>query len=375
MRILALEPYYGGSHRAFLDGWAAQSRHEFTILGLPDYKWKWRMRHAAITFAEMVAKRYATGERWDAVFCSDMLNLIEFRGLVSPEIAALPATVYFHENQLTYPQRKTRNHDLHFAYTNITTAFSANSVWFNSDFHRATFLSAAHEFLKRMPDHQHLNMPTEIEAKSSVHPPGITPFPARGLRRAGPLRILSSARWEHDKNPQDFFSALELLQTSEFDFRLSVIGESFGEIPEVFNSAKIRFSERIDRWGYQPSRQEYEAALLDADVIVSTADHEFFGIGVVEAVAAGAYPVVPRRLAYPETIGKIDPQGTEGFFYENSVQSLAARLQKLATRLKNEPLWNGDPKRGRRAMERFYWEHVATQLDTAIEKIEIRRHR
>jgi len=154
-----------------------------------------------------------------------------------------------------------------------------------------------------------------------------------------------------------------------------VIGESFGEVPEIFNSAKKCFSDQIDRWGYQPSRQEYEAALLDADVIVSTADHEFFGIGVVEAVAAGAYPVVPRRLAYPETIGKIDPQGTEGFFYENSVQSLAARLQKLATRLKNEPLWNGDPKRGRRAMERFYWEHVATQLDTAIEKIEIRRHR
>ena len=35
MRILALEPYYGGSHQAFLDGWTAHSRHAFTVLGLP----------------------------------------------------------------------------------------------------------------------------------------------------------------------------------------------------------------------------------------------------------------------------------------------------------------------------------------------------
>ena len=55
MRILALEPYYGGSHRAFLDGWVAHSRHEWTVLELPAYKWKWRMRHAAITLADRVA--------------------------------------------------------------------------------------------------------------------------------------------------------------------------------------------------------------------------------------------------------------------------------------------------------------------------------
>ncbi|MCK4372451.1 MAG: DUF3524 domain-containing protein, partial [candidate division Zixibacteria bacterium] len=35
MKILALEPYYGGSHKAFLDGWSSRSRHEWTILKLP----------------------------------------------------------------------------------------------------------------------------------------------------------------------------------------------------------------------------------------------------------------------------------------------------------------------------------------------------
>ena len=44
LRILALEPYYGGSHRAFLDGLAARSRHAWTVLSMPARKWKWRIR-------------------------------------------------------------------------------------------------------------------------------------------------------------------------------------------------------------------------------------------------------------------------------------------------------------------------------------------
>jgi len=48
VNILALEPFYGGSHRAFLDGWAAHSRHHWTVLGLSPRHWKWRMRHGAI---------------------------------------------------------------------------------------------------------------------------------------------------------------------------------------------------------------------------------------------------------------------------------------------------------------------------------------
>ena len=78
MKILALEPYYGGSHRAFLDGWRVVSRHDFTLLTLEPYKWKWRMRHSAITFADELGAMVADGQKWDVIFCSDMLNLAEF---------------------------------------------------------------------------------------------------------------------------------------------------------------------------------------------------------------------------------------------------------------------------------------------------------
>ncbi|GAH62988.1 unnamed protein product, partial [marine sediment metagenome] len=43
MRILALEPYYGGSHEAFLTGWTRRSRHDWTLLTLHANHWKWRM--------------------------------------------------------------------------------------------------------------------------------------------------------------------------------------------------------------------------------------------------------------------------------------------------------------------------------------------
>ena len=33
---------------------------------------------------------------------------------------------------------------------------------------------------------------------------------------------------------------------------------------------------------------------------VSTARHEFYGLAVREAIAAGCHPLLPRRVVYPE---------------------------------------------------------------------------
>ena len=46
------------------------------------------------------------------------------------------------------------------------------------------------------------------------------------------------------------------------------------------------FSAHVDQWGYLESHQQYQQALAKTDVFVSTARHEFFGISVVEAIAA-----------------------------------------------------------------------------------------
>ncbi len=370
MRILAIEPYYGGSHRAYLDAWIDGSRHRWTLLTLPPYKWKWRMRHGAITFAEEVAERVAAGAGWDLLFCSDMLNLAEFRGLAPPEVAQLPAVAYFHENQLTYPVQYEKERDLHFGITNLTTALAATAVWFNSAFHRETFLAALpSKLLKRMPDYQPFAAVERIRPRSAVYPQGIGRLPSREPRREGPLRILWAARWEFDKNPDAFFEALGILRARGVAFRTSVIGEQFKRVPEVFATARESFREQIDLWGHQPSRRDYERALTAADVIVSTANHEFFGVSVVEAIAAGCYPLLPHRLVYPEIVAGFDERRRGECLYDGSPRQLAERLAALAERVAAGELWQGDAEHGIRAVARFSWPQLRPRLDDALEAV------
>lgn len=342
LNILALEPFYGGSHKAFLDGWSQYSKHKLTVLGLPAYKWKWRMRHAAVTFAKQLASEPYTDQSWDAVFASDMLNLAEFIGLVPPHIQQLPKTVYFHENQLTYPVQVESERDLHFAFSNFTTAIAADKIVFNSDFHRDDFLGALATYLKRMPDYAPVSEVEVIQSKSFVESPGVDPFPLRTSRPRSPLRICWNARWEHDKNPEDFFAAMRLLREKHVQFRLLVLGEQFRNSPEVFTSARGEFAPEIEHWGYAESHDEYRRVLSTADVVVSTAHHEFFGIGIVEAMAAGAIPLVPNRLAYPSLMSRIGlpteaSQTTAEYpirmVYDGTVDDLVNCLQQLASSL------------------------------------------
>lgn len=368
MRILAIEPYYDGSHRAFLDGWRNYSQHAWTLLELPGYKWKWRMRHASLTMANRVDQLLTGGDKWDLVFCSDMLNLPEFLGM-SSRLSRHPAplVVYFHENQLTYPSRQPR--DYQYAYSNFLTALRADGVWFNSDFHRAEFLRAMLGYLRRMPDFQHLDAVDVIRDKCEVQAPGIdlSQAPDRGTDH--PLRILWCARWEHDKNPDDFFLAIRDLEAAGHDFRLAVIGPSYHEVPAVFANAKSEFRGRIDHWGYQPSKDDYRRVLAWADVFVSTANHEFFGLSVTEAISAGVFPLLPHRLAYPEVVGADDHLVEREHLYSGSSADLANRLSKLVIRYESGGLWAGTRAILQSRVGSFAWPQRSSMMDASLVRV------
>lgn len=322
------------------------------------------MRHASLSLPETLRHQYARGQ-WDLLLCSDMLDLAAFLGHARHLIGNLPTVVYFHENQLTYPVRHEDERDLHFAVTNLTTAYAADSVWFNSAFHRDEFLGAADDLVRRLPAGLPDNLIPAIRGKTAVEPPGIDSIVPLEARSPGPLRILWAARWEFDKRPEDFFSALEILAERRVDFRLNVVGEQFRDVPPVFEKARNRFARRIERWGYQESRQEYIRCLQESDVVVSTAIHEFFGLSVIEAMAAGSQPLLPHRLSYPELLAPLGDSSAP-FFYDGTVTDLANKLQNLATHLDRDTrVYPQTPM----VVQRYFWNQRAEEMDRRLEQI------
>ncbi len=304
-RLLFIEPYLTASHAAFMRGLMAHAPARWTGLGLPGRHWRWRMRGCPAYLARQAAGELAGP--WDGLVCSDMLGLAELRGL-APALAEVPALVVFHENQLAYPApgragSEQQERDLYLAWSNLTTALAARRVVFNSEFHQREFLAAARELETRLPDMRPSGLADDIAAKSAVLPMPIDPDEAAGLEREprnGPLRILWNHRWAQDKDPERFFAALEALTAEGAAFELAVLGPAPAKPPKVFARARERLGNRVKQWGHAGERRDYWGWLFWADVVVSTARQEYFGLSVAEAVWAGCRPLVPDALVYPE---------------------------------------------------------------------------
>lgn len=239
------------------------------------------------------------------ILATSLLDGAALRGLLPPAARQLPLVVYFHENQLVYPVRVEDKRDLHYAWTNLQTALAADRVLWNSTFNRDSFLEGVPDLLDRMPDARPRGVVDAIRDRSRILPVPVETGPFEEARRrapdrSGPPRIAWNHRWEHDKAPEAFFGALEVLREEGLEFRVVVLGQQFQRRPPIFAEARRTLDDRIDRWGYVPSREGYARELAGADFVVSTARHEFQGLAVLEAAAAGAVPVVPDDLVYPE---------------------------------------------------------------------------
>ena len=267
-----------------------------------------------------------------------MCDLPLFLALAPGRAAGIPAAVYFHENQLTYPWSggdpdPALGRDAHYAFANVASALAADRVFFNSGWHMEDFLGALPGFLERFPDRNEGWIPGAIEKKSSVLPLGVD-LAGLGRRSApsepgAPPLVLWNHRWEYDKGPEEFFRVLRLLAGEGLDFEVAVLGESHGERPAVFAGAREALGKRIVQWGFAQSRADYAAWLRRADILPVTARHEFFGASVVEAMHCGVCPVLPRRLAYP---GHIPASRRDEFLYDDFdglVWMLRRRIERI----------------------------------------------
>jgi len=307
VKILLLEPYYGGSHRQWVDGWVQHSQHDIKVYTLPGSHWKWRLHGAAITFADrFMADNFIP----DLILASDMLDFSSFLGLVKSKAAGIRTAIYFHENQLAYPWSPTDGdvkdrRDNHYKFINYTSALVADRVFFNSEYNRSSFLSALVPFLKAFPDHQNKHTVDLISTKSEVLSLGLDlqRFDQYAKAHDNPVPVaLWNHRWEYDKNPDLFFQVLFELQAEGLHFELILLGQSYKKSPTSFREAKATLGDKIIHYGYVDNFVEYASFLWKADILPVTSHQDFFGGSIVEAMYCGCLPLLPDRLAYPQHV-------------------------------------------------------------------------
>ena len=360
LSILAVEPWLGGSHERFLAGWKQRSTHRVQILGLPARHWRWRMQGAAHT----LARRARELQPPDVLLVSDYLDLPRFRGFLPPAWAGIPAALYLHENQLTYPLRpgeERRERDLAPAFANLLSCLSAERVVFNSRFHRDEFRDAALELLAQLPSPKPTAELENALETARVIGPGVdleaTPL-GPGPPSGSPLRVLFNHRWEHDKDPAAFLRAVRAARQQGAQIELVLLGESYRKSPPQVDALLAELAPCILHRGWAADRAQYLHLLGSADLVVSTARHEFFGMALLEGVAAGAMPLAPRALAYPEVLA--EELHAQAFY--SDADDLVAHLVVAA----QTPRVYRDPEaraRLRASVEPHDQAHTAARLD------------
>lgn len=354
-KILFLESFYGGSHKAFADGFIKHSRHEITLMTLPARFWKWRMRGASLWFAEKVKNP----EEFDLIFATDLLSVSDLKSLWGKKCP--PVFLYFHENQLCYPESGQGRADYQYGFTDITSAFIADRIVFNSHFHRDGFLEAIPRFFKMMPDNRPSWITERIREKSSVLYLGCDyPVRTQGVEKNNSLpHILWNHRWEHDKNPELFFDVLKQLKAEGHEFRLIVVGENFTKAPPCFKEAQEHFKKEITDWGYAETLHEYHCCLEKADIVISTSNQENFGISVMEAVNYGARALLPNRLSYPELMKDY----RDLCIYKNDDELLSSLRELLTCDYKDIHI----PELYKITLD-YSWENIISYYDDILEE-------
>ena len=93
----------------------------------------------------------------------------------------------------------------------------------------------------------------------------------------------------------------------------------------IFTESRHFFKDEIIHMGYCKSFEDYASWLWKADILPVTINQEFFGSSVMEAVYCNCYPLLPKRLTYPELFN--DRVNALHFYhntndYDNKLKSL-----------------------------------------------------
>lgn len=306
--ILALEPFYDGTRRQFLQTLIHCSRHRWTLLKLPPRRIEHRLSAASAWFAEQLIQRPPGPV--DIVFAGEAMNLADFFRLV-PALAKRPSVVYFHSNQLPEP---TRRSDSRVDLANLDSAMVASELWFNSMFHLRTFFAKASALVMRRADLMMHNPMQGLMRKAQLfHPPvdwaGTDSHKVDGESVRRRRSVLVDTR---GGDVQLLNIALGALGQHKRRIELFVIGPT----KELDSSVTCRAVSQADD-------EAIGDAIQAAGLYLSIKPHATFDRCAIEMLTTGGLVIVPDTGIYPELI----PESLRRqFFYDGTHDQLASRL-------------------------------------------------
>ena len=290
----------------------------------------------------------------------------------------------FRDADESYKQQKTKKEWSEYGWAQIMSCLAADTVLFNSKYNRDTFLEGVSRLLSMVPSPSRPKGISQlIAAKSSVlyyplrHCKNIVPDFVSGnddgsitmqyyddkLAHSRPLHVVWPHRWEHDKGPDMLLSLIKSLNDNAkekgYSVWFSILGQNYSESPMEFTTIKNEFwkggiaNERhknlylepglhLLHLGYAKSRAAYEEVLIAADVVLSTARHDFFGSSTMEAVSLGCFPLCPNKLVYPELYPNVCLYRTEAQLHKK-LRNFAKRPDILRTRTAPDALTSVSP--------------------------------
>lgn len=309
LRILAFESHDSGSHRQVRMELADHGRHDWRWVTRPGRSWKWRMRTGAAELVQEAERSGLLEGGWapDVIFATSLVSLGDLVALLPGSMRSLPSMLYMHENQVAYPVRTEMGaggeRDMHFPVTNLMSMLAADAVLWNSEWNLESFCSGIGDVLGHCSDGVIEDSVSTIRARSDIAWPPVQEAEPCDDR----CRVLHNApvvvwphRWEHDKGPDELLDVARESRAGGVQLKWMLLGECRGDVPGAIEVFLEEFADDILHAGYVEDRRLYLDMLSQADWVLSTARHEFFGIAVAEAIMRGCLPWLPGRLSYPE---------------------------------------------------------------------------
>lgn len=303
-RILLLSAYRSDSHASWADWLTQHLDADWRVLELPGRYFRWRIRGNPLSWLDDIPALLADWQP-DRILATSMVDICTVRGL-HPALAQVPVSLYFHENQFAYPAGEGQHSSVDPLMVQLYGALAADELLFNSRYNQRTFLEGVDRLMSKMPDAKPESLAQRLAPRCRWLPVPVEPVPqqvteATDTTESGqslPLLIWNH-RWEYDKCPEELALLVEELDKRGVPMRLALFGAGARRLHPVREQLQQRLGDRVVASGFMP-RDEYCHWLGQGSVVFSAARHEFQGLAMLEAVSAGAFPVVPDDLCYQE---------------------------------------------------------------------------